>query len=168
MIEVKIINKSGSLQLPTLATSGSVGYDLHACFDGETDKIKAFNERGEEYSIKLNKTSYINLSPHSRILIPTGLYIQLPNGYEAQIRPRSGLALKSGITVLNTPGTIDSDYRGEIGVILFNTTSIPIAITHGMKIAQMVINKVEIAKFISTNELDETERNEGGFGHTGT
>ena len=100
-------------------------------------------------------------------LIPTGLYIQLPLGYEAQVRPRSGLALKQGLTVLNTPGTIDSDYRGEIGVILINLSNEVQSINPGDRIAQIVIAKHEIAELIETDTLDETERGEGGFGHSG-
>ncbi len=109
----------------------------------------------------------IVLKPLERKLIPTGLYISLPNGYEAQIRPRSGLALKNGITVLNTPGTIDADYRGEIGVILINLSNEDFEIANGDRICQMVINKIEMPQLEEVTILDETERGEGGFGHTG-
>jgi dUTP pyrophosphatase len=102
-----------------------------------------------------------------RKLIPTGLFIELPEGYEAQIRPRSGLALKHGITVLNTPGTIDADYRGEIGVILINLSTEDFKIEHGERICQMVIARHEQAEWIQVEELNETERGAGGFGHTG-
>jgi dUTP pyrophosphatase len=102
-----------------------------------------------------------------RRLIPTGLFIQLPEGYEAQIRPRSGMALKKGITVLNTPGTIDADYRGEIGVILINLSTQPVVIEPAERICQMVIARYEQAQLVEVETLDETERGEGGFGHTG-
>ncbi len=142
-MQVNIINKSG-FHLPSYATEGSAGVDLMANID-----------------------SVLTLKPGNRALIPTGLYISLPKGYEAQVRPRSGLALKYGITVLNTPGTIDSDYTGEIGVILINLGSEPFIIHRGDKVAQMVINKFESAEFIQVEELEKTERGEGGFGHTG-
>ena len=107
------------------------------------------------------------IPPHGRILIPTGLFIAIPEGYEMQVRPRSGLALKKGITVLNTPGTIDADYTGEIGVILINQSNTPFIINDGDRIAQMVITKVEHPVFCEVEELTETERGDGGFGHTG-
>jgi dUTP pyrophosphatase len=107
------------------------------------------------------------LKPFERKLIPTGLYIELPDGYEAQIRPRSGLAIKSGITVLNSPGTIDADYRGEIKVILINLSQDDFTIKSGDRICQMVIAKHEKAEFVEVNEISETERGAGGFGHTG-
>lgn len=109
----------------------------------------------------------VTLQPLERTLISTGLFIELPSGYEAQIRPRSGLAIKQGITCLNTPGTIDSDYRGEIKVILINLSNEPQTLNHGDRIAQMIIGKVEKAELILVNELNETKRGEGGFGHTG-
>lgn len=104
---------------------------------------------------------------HGRKLVPTGMFIALPAGYEAQVRPRSGLALKKGITVLNTPGTVDADYRGEVGVILFNTTDEDFEIKTGDRIAQIVLNKVEQINWIIVDDLDATERGDGGFGHTG-
>ena len=143
MIEIKIVNK-GNQPLPEYATPQSAGVDLRANIDEP-----------------------IELKPLSRALIPTGLHIALPEGYEAQIRPRSGLAIKKGITCLNTPGTIDADYRGEVGVILINLSTETFIINPGERIAQMVINKFEQAKFELVKELDETERGEGGFGHTG-
>ena len=103
---------------------------------------------------------------HGRKLIPTGMFIAVPSGYEAQIRPRSGLALKKGITVLNTPGTVDADYRGEVGVILFNTSDEDFEVKAGDRIAQIVLNKVEQINWVEVEELDETERGDGGFGHT--
>jgi dUTP pyrophosphatase len=144
MVKIKVVNK-GKQQLPTYATSQSVGMDLRADI---------------EHPIRL-----LSLD---RVLIPTGLHIALPEGYEAQIRPRSGLAIKHGITCLNTPGTVDPDYRGDIGVELINLSREEFVINPGERIAQMVINKVEIAELIEVEVLDETERGEGGFGHTGT
>jgi len=143
-MEVKIINRSNN-PLPEYATSNSAGAD-----------IGAFLEKP------------IVLKPLQRALVPTGLFIELPVGFEAQIRPRSGLALKKGITVLNTPGTIDSDYRGEIGVILINLSSEDVIIESGERICQMIIAKHETVTFNSTNLLSDTERGGGGFGHTGT
>ena len=143
MIKIKIVNK-GSQPLPEYATPQSAGVDLRANIDEP-----------------------IELKPLSRVLIPTGLHIALPEGYEAQIRPRSGLAIKKGITCLNTPGTIDADYRGDVGVILINLSAETFIVNPGERIAQMVINKFEQAKFELVEELDETERGEGGFGHTG-
>lgn len=142
-MEIKIINLSSN-PLPSYATIASAGVDLRA-----------------------NLTESITLKPLERRLIPTGLKIALPVGYEAQIRPRSGLALKSGITVLNTPGTIDADYRGEIGVILINLSSEPFTINNGDRICQMVIARHEQAEWTLVESLDDTERGEGGFGHSG-
>ena len=143
MIEVKIINTSDN-PLPEYATALSAGVDIRANLDTE-----------------------IELKPLERKLIPTGLFIELPAGYEAQIRPRSGLAVKAGISVLNSPGTIDADYRGEIKVILVNLSSETFVVTHGERICQMVVAKHESCKFVQVQELDETERGTGGFGHTG-
>ena len=143
MIQVKVINK-GKQPLPQYATAQSAGMDLRA-----------------------NTSEPFTLNPLERKLVPTGLFIALPEGYEAQVRPRSGLALKHGITVLNTPGTIDADYRGEIGVVLVNLSNEPFTIEPGERIAQMVIAKHEQADFLVVEELDETERGAGGYGHTG-
>lgn len=145
-VKIKVINKSNN-KLPEYATTLSAGLDLAANIEGD---------------------GYVILEPMERKLISTGLYIALPNGYEAQIRPRSGLALRKGITVLNTPGTIDADYRGEIKVLLVNLGKEPFAFRNGERIAQMVIAKHEQGEFEVVTELDETERNEGGWGHTGT
>ena len=142
-MKVKIINKSRN-PIPEYATPLSAGIDLRASLE-ESVSVDAFDSR----------------------LIPTGLYIELPEGYEAQVRPRSGLALKYQITVLNSPGTIDADYRGEIGVILMNHSDTPFIIESGDRIAQLVFNKVEQAEFIEVEELNKTERGKGGFGHTG-
>lgn len=142
-MKVKIINKSDN-DLPKYETEQSAGMDLRAFLQEE-----------------------VILQPMQRALIPTGLYIELPAGYEAQIRPRSGLAHKYGITVLNTPGTIDADYRGEIKVILVNLGNEAFAIKTGERICQMIINKYEKIAFELVEELTETQRGKGGFGHTG-
>ena len=144
MTTVKIINK-GKQQLPAYATKQSAGMDLRANID-----------------------EAIELKPLERRLVPTGLYMALPEGYEAQVRPRSGLALKHGITVLNTPGTIDADYRGEVGVVLVNLSNEPFSIEPGERIAQMVIAKYEQVELEEVEILDETERGTGGYGHSGT
>ena len=143
MLEVKIINR-GHQPLPSYATEQSAGMDLRANID-EPRVLK----------------------PMQRQIVKTGLFMALPPGYEAQVRPRSGLALKHGITVLNSPGTIDSDYRGEIGVLLINLGDKDFVINDGERIAQMVIAKHETVSFVLTEELDETERGAGGYGHTG-
>ena len=143
MIEIKVINK-GHHPLPQYATEQSAGMDLRANIDEQ-----------------------IVIQPMQRLLIGTGLHIALPKGYEAQIRPRSGLALKHGITVLNSPGTIDADYRGEIGVLLINLSDKDFVINDGERIAQMVIARHEQSQFALVEALDETERGEGGYGHTG-
>lgn len=142
-MEVKIINCSHH-PLPQYATALSAGMDLRANLDEP-----------------------IHLGPMQRCLVPTGLYIALPAGFEAQIRPRSGLALKKGITLLNAPGTIDADYRGEIGVIVMNCSDTEFVIEDGERIAQMVIARYETVEWNAVSELDETERGDGGFGHTG-
>ena len=125
------------------------------------------SEQAAGMDVRCNISEPITLQPMERRLIPTGLYIQLPVGYEAQIRPRSGLALKRGLTVLNTPGTIDSDYRGEVGVILINLSGEPQTIEPGERVCQMVIARHEHAEIECVEVLDETERGEGGFGHSG-
>ncbi len=143
MIQIKVVNR-GHQQLPTYATPQSAGMDLRA-----------------------NIEEPITLHPMERRLIPTGLHIALPEGYEAQVRPRSGLALKHGLTVLNSPGTIDADYRGEVGVLLINLSQEDFVINDGERIAQMIIAKHEQADFVVVEVLDQTERGEGGYGHTG-
>ena len=143
MVKIKIVNR-GRQQLPAYATELSAGMDLRANIDES-----------------------ITLNPMERRITPTGLYMALPPGYEAQVRPRSGLAFKHGITVLNSPGTIDADYRGEIGVLLVNLSNEPFVITEGERIAQMVIARHEQGQFEVVDELDQTERGEGGYGHTG-
>lgn len=143
-MKVRIINRSRH-PLPAYATPQSAGLDLRANID-----------------------SPVTLRPLERRLIPTGLSIALPDGYEAQVRPRSGLALKHGVTLLNTPGTIDADYRGEIGVILVNLSSEEFTVNDGDRIAQIVIARYERTEWEETDTLDETQRGAGGFGHTGT
>ena len=143
MMNIKIINK-GHHPLPAYATSLSAGMDLRANLDKS-----------------------ITIHPMERLLIPTGLFMALPPGFEAQIRPRSGLALKHGITVLNSPGTIDADYRGEIMVLLINLSVDDFIINDGERIAQMIIAKHETIEFAVVDKLDETERGSGGYGHTG-
>lgn len=142
-MKIKIINKSKH-PLPQYATPLSAGLDLRANID-----------------------TPITLQPLQRCLVPTGLYIALPEGYEAQVRPRSGLAIKKGITVFNSPGTIDADYRGEICIILVNLSNEPFVIEDGERVAQMVIARHEQAEWEETDTLDETERGAGGFGHSG-
>jgi dUTP pyrophosphatase len=143
-MKVKIINKSG-FDLPAYATGFSAGVDLRACISED-----------------------VVLKPMERKLIPTGLFIELPQGTEAQIRPRSGLAFKKGITVLNSPGTIDADYRGEIGILLINLSETDVVIEKGERIAQMVFARYEQAVWDISDELGDTERGIGGFGSTGT
>jgi len=143
-MEVKIVNSSTN-PLPEYSTGSSAGMDLRA-----------------------NLEQAISLKPLERTLIPTGLFIELPERYEAQIGPRSGLALEKGISMLNTPGTIDADYRGEIGIILVNLSNETFVIEHGERIGQMVINKVETIHWNPVESLDKSERGDGGFGHTGT
>lgn len=144
VIKVKHLSHCKDLPLPSYATAGASGVDLYACVDKP-----------------------IKLKPFERALIPTGIQVEIPKGYEAQIRPRSGLALKYGVTVLNTPGTIDSDYRGEVCVILINLGNADFVVEQGMRIAQMVICPVVKVNILKVNELSATERGEGGFGSTG-
>lgn len=142
-LDIKVVNR-GHQPLPAYATAQSAGMDLRANLDES-----------------------IVLRPLEHRLIPTGLFISLPEGYEAQVRPRSGLAFKHGITVLNAPGTIDADYRGEIGVLLVNLSNTDFVVNDGERIAQMVIARHEQGNFIEVDQLDETERGAGGYGHTG-
>ena len=142
-MKIRIVNKSGH-PLPAYETEHSAGMDLRA-FTGST----------------------VTLKPMERKLIPTGLYIEIPEGYEAQVRPRSGLALKHGVTVLNSPGTIDADYRGEIGVILINLSENDFTVNDGDRIAQMIIARHERAELVLSDTIGSTARGEGGFGHSG-
>lgn len=143
-VQVNIVNTSSN-PLPQYATAGSAGMDIRA-----------------------NLSSPVNLLPMERSLIPTGLFIELPEGYEAQIRPRSGMAIKQGITCLNSPGTVDADYRGELKIILINLSNTVQVINHGERIAQMVIAKTEKAALVLVEQLSNSQRGEGGFGHTGS
>ena len=143
MLEIRVVNKSRH-PLPQYATPGSAGMDLRANLDG-----------------------MLVLQPMERCLVPTGLYMALPQGVEAQVRPRSGLALKKGVTVLNAPGTIDADYRGEVCVIVVNLSAEPVEIRDGERIAQLVVARCEQAGWCPVESLDETERGAGGFGHSG-
>lgn len=142
-VHIKIINKSAN-PLPAYATSGSSGMDLRA-----------------------DLSEAVVLGPLERTLIPTGLYMEIPEGYEAQVRPRSGLAIKQGLTCLNTPGTIDADYRGEIKIILVNLSNEPQTVAPGDRVAQMVIQRVEQAGWLEVEAIGDTVRGAGGFGHTG-
>ena len=142
-VKVKVVNKSHN-DLPAYSTKDSAGMDLRASLDEP-----------------------LELKPMQRALIPTGLYIELPEGYECQIRPRSGLALKHGVTVLNTPGTIDADYRGEIGVILINLSDKPFVVNDGERICQMVVTRYDKVDWVRVEALDDSVRGAGGFGHTG-
>lgn len=142
-MEIKLINTSGN-PLPEYKTAQAAGVDLMAFLPEE-----------------------ITLFPLQRKLVGTGLYMELPIGYEAQIRPRSGLAANHGITVINSPGTIDSDYRGEIKICLVNLSDVPFVVKHGERIAQMIISKHEVADFVEVDSLSQTARGEGGHGHTG-
>ncbi len=143
-VKVKIINRSGN-ELPMYETPHAAGMDVRACLDEP-----------------------VTLGPLERALSPTGLRIQLPVGYECQMRPRSGLALKKGISLVNTPGTVDSDYRGEISAIVINLSNEPFTITNGERICQMVITRYTRVEWEHAKELDSTERGDGAFGHTGT
>lgn len=142
-MQIRIINRSTN-ELPSYSTTHSAGMDLRAFL-----------------------TEDVVLKPLERKLIPTGLYVEIPEGYEAQIRPRSGLALKTGVTVLNTPGTIDADYRGEVGIILVNLSNEDFTIRNGDRICQMVVARHEKVEWVLSEVLEETSRGEGGFGHTG-
>lgn len=142
-VTIKVVN-TGNQELPKYQTPQSAGMDLRA-----------------------DITEAIELKPLERKLIPTGLHIQLPDGYEAQVRPRSGLALKYGVTVLNTPGTVDGDFTGNVGVVLINLSNTPFIISSGERIAQLVISPVVQAELVEVKELEETERGDSGFGHTG-
>lgn len=143
LLKVRVINNSNN-PLPAYATEGASGMDLRA-----------------------NISEPLKIAPLERLMVPTGIFLEIPKGYEAQIRPRSGLAIKQGLTCLNTPGTIDADYRGEIKVILINLSATDQFIQPGDRIAQMVFQKIEIVELELTDQISVTERNAGGFGHTG-
>jgi dUTP pyrophosphatase len=145
-VKLRRLPHAQGLELPAYQSAGAAGLDLMAAIPAHTRLV---------------------IEPGARELVPTGLTLELPQGYEAQVRPRSGLALKSGVTVLNSPGTVDSDYRGEVGVILINLGAEPFEITRGARIAQMVIAPVTQAQLIEVSEISETSRGAGGFGSTG-
>jgi dUTP pyrophosphatase len=145
LVRITRLRGARDLPLPSRATSGSAGFDLHAAVPGE-----------------------LTIAPNERVLVPTGLAIAVPEGHEAQVRPRSGLALHHGIVLPNAPGTIDSDYRGEIQVILLNTAAERFTVTRGDRIAQLVIAPVTLAEWSEVEDLEETPRGDGGFGHSGT
>lgn len=184
MIQVKVINKSGN-QLPTYETVGAAGMDARASFKNLNPRdIKQYGPQivytceetyGKvvggltELSSEPTKVVIrsISLQPGSRVLIPTDLYVEIPEGYEIQVRLRSGLALKHGIEIVNSPGTVDADYRGNIGVIILNNSNVPFDIAEGDRICQFVLNKVEQIEWVETNSLEETDRGEGGFNSTG-
>lgn len=143
-IRVKRLSHSQGIELPRQMTLGSSGADVCAAIDEK-----------------------VTLEPGEKVLLPTGLCFEIPNGFEIQVRPRSGLAAKHGITVLNTPGTVDADYRGEVKIILINLSKEPFEITRGMRIAQLVAAEVPRMEFIEVDELEDSHRGDGGFGHTG-
>ena len=147
-IKVEIQKMNEDVEIPSYAKEGDAGMDVRAYFTSESKVIE--------------------LQAGDRKIIPTGLKVAIPNGYEIQVRPRSGMAFKKGITVLNTPGTIDCGYRGEIGVIVHNASPSPVTIEHGERVAQLVLNKVPSILWEEVNELSDTDRGEGGFGSTGT
>lgn len=168
MNKIEVINLSSTLELPKYSTPYSDAMDVMACFDcGQY--IKVYNEQNQ--LVGLSKIyaddNILYIAPRNRVLIPTGLKINCGKGYRVSIKPRSGLALKEGLTVLNTPGTVDADYRGVIGVILINLTDSVAVVKHGDRIAQLSFEKSEQFAWDLVDELDDTDRGEGGFGHTG-
>lgn len=183
MIKVKVINKSNN-ELPKYETAGAAGMDARASFKNLNPRdIKQYGpqivytcetiwedvafEDGTVGAASRQLIKSISLQPGSRVLIPTDLYVEIPEGYEIQVRMRSGLALKQGLVLVNGLGTIDSDYRGNIGVILLNTSDRPVDIAEGDRICQFVLNKVEQIEWKETNNLEESDRGEGGFNSTG-
>jgi len=176
-IKLLIIENKSSNPLPTYASIGASGMDIRTNI-GDLSVEELENRLGSGFEVDTNVETdkpFILLEPFGRYLFPTGLYMQLPVGYEAQLRPRSGLAIKQGLTVLNTPGTVDADYRGEIGIILINLSNKQVVIEHGERICQLVVaattpNGTNPSEFypIFSGIIDDTERGAGGFGHTGT
>ena len=168
-MKVKVINLSENT-LPKYETINAAGLDLRVDFSRISPEkpLKTFGDSEVVFAGENHVKSMLRLDPGARALIPTGLKIGLPEGYEAQVRPRSGLALKKGLTVLNTPGTIDADYIGEVGIILINLGFEAVWIEDGERIAQLVLKKVEQIEWEEVRSLKETERGEGGFGHTNT
>lgn len=170
-VNVKVKNLSKSLPLPAYQTAQSAGMDVMACFDCIDNEGHAyvkgydwFSRESVDYPVEVD--SFVEINPGERVMISTGLQVELPEEYEIQVRPRSGLALKHGITVLNTPGTIDADYRGIIGIILINHSNESFTIKHGDRIAQIVIKEVPRINWVPTDDLSKTQRGEGGFGST--
>lgn len=165
-MKLKVKRKHDDITLPSYQTEGSAGFDLTG-----VSFLKLYSSDKEinlkEVMTQQQKNGVITLRPGERVLIGTGLHVAVPQGYELQIRSRSSYALKKGLLVANSPGTIDSDYRGEIGVILINTTHVLLEVKLGERIAQAVLNKIEQANFELVKELDDTDRGEGGFGSTG-
>ena len=164
---VKVINKSNN-SLPKFETPDSAGVDVRADFSRINEfPIKVYGGAEVISAGEAHEKIMIKLTPGSRALIPTGLFMAVPKDHEMQVRPRSGLALKEGLTVLNTPGTIDADYRGEVGIIIINTSNEDRFIEDGERIAQLLLKKAEQFTWKETDTLDETERGDGGFGHSG-
>lgn len=172
-VKVKVVNLSPTLKLPEYATPGSDGMDVRACFDAVDDEKKLgptlydTNNQSSEVQQTALPTESITLAPGARAVVPTGLKVAIPTGWRISVKPRSGLSLKQGITVLNTPGTIDSDYRGVIGVIVVNMTSEYFTIKHGGRIAQISIEPSYRLEWSHADQLDDTERGDGGYGHSG-
>ena len=164
-MQVKVVYK-GAFELPKHETELSAGLDIRADFSKVASREDVLVYDGAYASGNWDKEQLINLPPHSRVLIPTNIFMELPKGYEAQIRPRSGIALKNGISIMNSPGTIDADYRGEVRIIVTNQSLQPFVINHGDKICQMVVAKHERVEWDVQEDLSNTERGEGGFGHT--
>lgn len=161
-LDVKILNNSG-FDTPSYATGDSAGVDLRAFIDAD-----GFPHKGKDYQLALlDDVQSISIAPNGRVLIPTGIKLEIPRGYEGQVRARSGAALKLGITMANGIGTIDADYRGDIGLIVHNISNDIISIKHGDRIGQLVFNKIEVANFITVDGVQSTIRGEGGYGHTG-
>lgn len=168
-MQVEVINLSNN-KLPAYETILSAGMDIK----GDFSRIKLIDGKPEQFffdadvvAIVKGKATTIEIKPGGRCLIPTGLFVAIPQGYEIQVRPRSGLALKMGITVLNSPGTIDADYRGEIGIILINTSNVAVRVNDKERVAQLVLAKHETIEWNEVETLSPTDRGEGGFGHTG-
>lgn len=174
---IHVVNESPTLNLPEYTTQGAAGMDVRACFDCSREvllleptyyKIEVRSEVQDVLTkVTVDENSTIVIPPRGRALIPTGLRLEIPSGFKVNVRPRSGLALKQGVTVLNSPGLIDSDYRGPLGIILINHSNTPFTIQHGDRVAQIELEKVIPISFLKVAELSDTDRAEGGFGHSG-
>jgi dUTP pyrophosphatase len=160
IMDIKVTVVDNTVKKPVYSTEGAAGFDLFA------HTFKSVTNPGEALKKEDANVESINLYPGARVLVGTGIHMAIPTGYEVQVRPRSGNAIKKGLTVLNSPGTIDSDYRGEVGVILINHSKDAVTITKGDAIAQGVLKQVERANFVKVDELPSTERGQGGFGST--